>query len=84
MGHILGCISHKKVETGDTMLEVYTLVYHLGKIRTHWHTKPAKIRTDWHTKKAETCEKDTHSSGTSLAFIYPKLPPPGVSTVICF
>ncbi len=43
------------------MLEVYKLVYHLGKIRTHWHTKKA--------------EKDTHFSGTSLAFICSKLPP---------
>ncbi len=50
----------------------YKLVYHLDKVRTHWHTKTAKIRTHWHTKKAE---KDTHSSSTSLAFICSKLPP---------
>ena len=30
----------------------YKLVYHLGKIRTHWHT--------------EKVEKDTHSSSTSV------------------
>ncbi len=51
----------------------YKLVCHLGKIRTHWHTKTAKIRSYWHTKKAE---KDTHSCGTSLAFICSKLRPP--------
>ncbi len=76
IGHISGCISHKQVETGDTNVSLcwkYKLGYHLGKIRTHWHTKTPKIRTHWHTKKAE---KDTHSSGTCLAFIYPKLPPP--------
>ncbi len=33
------------------MMEVYKLVYHLGKIITHWHTKTAKIRSHWHTKK---------------------------------
>ncbi len=65
----------QQVETRQAMLEAgwkYKLVYHLGKIRTHWHTKTTKIRTQWHTKMAE---KDTHSSGTSL----PKLPPRDVA-----
>ncbi len=63
------------------MLEVHVqignLVYHLDKIRIHWHTKTAKIRTHWHSKKAE---KATLPSGTSLAFICPKVPPPRVAT----
>ena len=57
--------AHKKVETGATMMEVYKLVYHLGKIITHWHTKTAKIRSHWHTKKK--AEKYTHSSILLLA-----------------
>ncbi len=59
----------------------YKLVYHLGKIRTHWHTKTAKSRTHWHTKKAE---KDTLSSGMSLPYICPNLlppPPPGPNSI---
>ena len=36
---IPGCLSHKQVDKRNAMREVWKLVYHLGKIRTHWHTK---------------------------------------------
>ena len=54
----------------------YKLVYHLSKIRTHWHTKTAKITTYWHTKRAE---KDTHSGQRHVPSIHlPQVTPRGV------
>ena len=62
MGHITGYHTNRLKQ--EILCWKYQLVYRLGKIRTHWHTKKA--------------EKDIHSSGMSLAFICPNYVTPGL------